>query len=89
MMYYTAWCFEFGEYADGNEGLNQLFNQPQALQALWQKGTQFTIWNENKAYKRIREASRKIIEANLIKDPTNRYVQQLSNLLDMYNQRDP
>jgi len=89
MMYYTAWCFEFGEYEDGNRCLIRLFNQPQALQALWQKGTQFTIWHENKAYRRIRQTSRKIIQENLEKDPTSRYLTQLSSLLDMYDRQDP
>jgi hypothetical protein len=89
MIYFTAWCFEFGEYEEGNQCLVQLFDQPQALQALWQKGTQFTIWNENKAYKRIRQASRKIIRESLLRNPANRYLQQLSDLLDTYENKDP
>ena len=89
MLYYTAWCFEFGEAEEGTPYLLQMFDQPQALQDLWHSGTRFTIWNENKAYKRIRQASRKIIVANLARNPGNRYLQQLSNLLDTYEQRDP
>jgi hypothetical protein len=69
--------------------LTQLFDQPQALQNLWHSGTQLTVFNENKAYKRIRQASRKIIQANLVRAPTNRYLQDLSRLLDMYEERDP
>ncbi len=87
IMYYTAWCFEFGEYAEGNKYLIHLFNQPQALQSLWQTGTQFTIWNENKAHKRIRQASQQIIRNNLATNPSNLYLQRLSRLLTMYEER--
>jgi hypothetical protein len=89
MMYYTAWCFEFGLNEEGARYLLQMFNQPEALQDLWHSGTRFTIWNENKAYKRIRQTSRRIIMDNLIRNPTSRYLQDLLNLLDTYEKRDP
>lgn len=89
LMYYIAWCFEFGEIEEGSRVLLQVFNQPAALQDLWRNPTRFTDRYENRAYRRIRDVSRQIIEENLKTNPDNQYLQQLSQLLDQYEEKNP
>lgn len=89
LLYYIAWCFEFGEIGEGSQWLIKVFNEPSILQDLWRNGTRFTDRGENLAYRRIRDVSRQIINANIQRDPSNNYLKQLSAMLDEYEQKNP
>jgi hypothetical protein len=89
LLYYIAWCFEFGKVRDGTSELVKVFGQPGIVRDLWTNGTRFTDRHENKAYRRIRDASRRIIDENLKRQPGNDYLQKMSHLLEQYEKYNP
>lgn len=89
MLYYIAWSFEFGKTEEGTRELVRVFGQPGIVRDLWMNGTRFTDRYENKAYRRIRDVSRRIIDENLKRQPTNDYLRQMSLLLDQYEKYNP
>jgi hypothetical protein len=89
LIYYIAWCFEFGKTQEGTRELVKVFGQQGIVRDLWMNGTRFTDRYDNKAYRRIRDVSRKIITENLKRQPMNGYLMQMSQLLDQYEKFNP
>lgn len=89
LIYYIAWCFEFGRVQEGTTELLKVFGQPGIVRDLWANGTRFTDRYDNKAYKRIRGVSRRIIDENIRRQPDNDYLRKMSHLLEQYEKFNP
>jgi hypothetical protein len=89
-LYYLAWAFEFKNDQSCYSALEQAIKtNPNMVIDLWRNGTRFTDRCNNKAYRRVRDASRQIIQNQLQKYPHQSYYKQLGALLNEFEIKNP
>jgi len=91
LMYYTAWCYEYGQYDEGRAALRIMLKvAPGNVPYLVSPGTMFTHRNKNQAYLRIRPEVKALLATEFAGPGNSPIYGQLRQFLkDVENQPTP